>query len=230
MKETAIIIPNYNGMQYLETCLSSLEKQTCREFTIYLVDNGSTDQSRSYVSAHFPEVQWIQLDQNYGFSRAVNEGIRRTREPYVILLNNDTQAEERFVEEMLEGIRRHPKAFSAGAKMLSWQERDKIDDAGNYYNMLGWAFARGKGKPETGYQKEQKVFAACEEAPGHRYLFLTKNILPIWKIWISATAPGSLGMRTGFCRGQGFTMWAAEPAVPDTICSRSGILPETMFI
>ena len=80
MKETAIIIPNYNGMQYLETCLSSLEKQTCREFTIYLVDNGSTDQSRSYVSAHFPEVQWIQLDQNYGFSRAVNEGIRRTRE------------------------------------------------------------------------------------------------------------------------------------------------------
>ena len=47
MKETAIIIPNYNGMQYLETCLSSLEKQTCREFTIYLVDNGSTDQSRS---------------------------------------------------------------------------------------------------------------------------------------------------------------------------------------
>ena len=50
MKETAIIIPNYNGMQYLETCLSSLEKQTCREFTIYLVDNGSTDQSRSYSS------------------------------------------------------------------------------------------------------------------------------------------------------------------------------------
>ena len=175
MKETAIIIPNYNGMQYLETCLSSLEKQTCREFTIYLVDNGSTDQSRSYVSAHFPEVQWIQLDQNYGFSRAVNEGIRRTREPYVILLNNDTQAEEGFVEEMLEGIRRHPKAFSAGAKMLSWQERDKIDDAGNYYNMLGWAFARGKGKPETGYQKEQKVFAACAGAAIYRRSLLEKT-------------------------------------------------------
>ncbi len=175
MKETAIIIPNYNGMQYLETCLSSLEKQTCREFSIYLVDNGSTDQSRSYVSAHFPEVQWIQLDQNYGFSRAVNEGIRRTREPYVILLNNDTQAEERFVEEMLEGIRRHPKAFSAGAKMLSWQERDKIDDAGNYYNMLGWAFARGKGKPETGYQKEQKVFAACAGAAIYRRSLLEKT-------------------------------------------------------
>ena len=76
---------------------------------------------------------------------------------------------------MLEGIRRHPKAFSAGAKMLSWQERDKIDDAGNYYNMLGWAFARGKGKPETGYQKEQKVFAACAGAAIYRRSLLEKT-------------------------------------------------------
>lgn len=168
MKEVAIVIPNYNGMQYLETCLSSLERQSFREFNIYLVDNGSTDQSRSFVSGRFPGVQWIQLDQNYGFSRAVNEGILRSEEPYVILLNNDTQAEETFVEELLQGIRRHPKAFSAGAKMLSWQERDKIDDAGNYYNMLGWAFARGKGKPEEKYRKEQKVFAACAGAAIYR--------------------------------------------------------------
>lgn len=77
---------------------------------------------RSYVSAHFPEVQWIQLDQNYGFSRAVNEGIRRTREPYVILLNNDTQAEERFVEEMLEGIRGQCAVYQSdrGVRGFGW--------------------------------------------------------------------------------------------------------------
>ena len=56
MKEVAIVIPNYNGMQYLETCLSSLERQSFREFNIYLVDNGSTDQSRSFVSGRFPGV------------------------------------------------------------------------------------------------------------------------------------------------------------------------------
>ena len=60
MKEVAIVIPNYNGMQYLETCLSSLERQSFREFNIYLVDNGSTDQSRSFVSGRFPGVLWIQ--------------------------------------------------------------------------------------------------------------------------------------------------------------------------
>ena len=175
MKEVAIVIPNYNGMQYLETCLTSLARQSFCDFTVYLVNNGSTDQSRSYVAEHFPEVKWIQLDQNYGFSRAVNEGILHSIEPYIVLLNNDTQAEETFVEELLQGIRRHPKAFSAGAKMLSWQERDKIDDAGNYYNMLGWAFARGKGSAETRYQKEQKVFTACAGAAIYRRSLLEET-------------------------------------------------------
>ena len=175
MKEVAIVIPNYNGMQYLEQCLTTLARQRYSDFTVYLVDNGSTDQSRSYVAEHFPEVKWIQLDQNYGFSRAVNEGILHSIEPYIVLLNNDTQAEETFVEELLQGIRRHPKAFSAGAKMLSWQERDKIDDAGNYYNMLGWAFARGKGSAETRYQKEQKVFTACAGAAIYRRSLLEET-------------------------------------------------------
>ena len=236
MKEVAIVIPNYNGMQYLETCLSSLERQSFREFNIYLVDNGSTDQSRSFVSGRFPGVQWIQLDQNYGFSRAVNEGILRSEEPYVILLNNDTQAEETFVEEILQGIRRHPKAFSAGAKMLSWQERDKIDDAGNYYNMLGWAFARGKGKPEenTGRSRRFSRPARARRFTGEncwrRQDCLTRSISLIWKIWISVTGPGFWDMRTGFSRKRAYIMWAAVPAVPDTIFSRSAIHRETISI
>lgn len=175
MKEIAVIIPNYNGMQYLESCLRSLEQQTFRGFSIYLVDNGSTDGSRNYVETHFPEVKWIQLDQNYGFSRAVNEGIRRSKEPYVILLNNDTQVKEGFAEELLSGMLRHPRAFSGGAKMISWVERDKIDDAGNYYNMLGWAFARGKGRSEDRYRKETKVFAACAGAAIYRRSVLART-------------------------------------------------------
>ena len=175
MKEIAVIIPNYNGMQYLEECLKALERQTFRKFTIYLVDNGSTDGSRKYVETHFPSVQWIQLNQNYGFSRAVNEGIRCSSEPYIILLNNDTQVREKFVEELRAGILRHPKAFSGGAKMLSWKERDKIDDAGNYYNMLGWAFARGKGKEKERYGKEEKVFAACAGAAIYRRSILEQT-------------------------------------------------------
>ena len=61
-------------------------------------------------------------------------------------------------------MKEHPGTFSCQAKMLKLQDRDKIDDAGNYYCALGWAFADGKGKPETRYNREKRVFSACAGA------------------------------------------------------------------
>ena len=52
--------------------------------------------------------------------------------------------------------------------MLQFHDRGKIDDAGNYYNCLGWAFALGKGKPEEKYRKERKIFASCGGAAIYR--------------------------------------------------------------
>ena len=56
----------------------------------------------------------------------------------MILLNNDTEVFQDFVERLYEGICKRKNAFACSAKLISYQERDKIDDAGNYYNMLGW--------------------------------------------------------------------------------------------
>ena len=161
MDKVAVVIPNYNGYRYLETCFAALAKQTFTEFTTYFVDNGSQDESCAFLREHYPETKIIQLDDNYGFSRAVNEGIRRSKEPYVILLNNDTEVFPDFVERLYEGICKRKNAFACSAKLISYQERDKIDDAGNYYNMLGWAFARGKGKPVSEFETSDRIFAAC---------------------------------------------------------------------
>ena len=136
MDKVAVVIPNYNGYRYLETCFAALAKQTFTEFTTYFVDNGSQDESCAFLREHYPETKIIQLDDNYGFSRAVNEGIRRSKEPYVILLNNDTEVFQDFVERLYEGICKRKNAFACSAKLISYQERDKIDDAGNYFNML----------------------------------------------------------------------------------------------
>ena len=133
MQEVSVVIPNFNGMAYLDGVLSSLERQTIRNFEVILVDNGSTDGSCAFVSAEYPWVHMIQLPENYGFSRAVNEGIHAARSPYVLLLNNDTEAEPDFLEEMVAALRRHKKAFSCQAKMIQLHDRDKMDDAGNYY-------------------------------------------------------------------------------------------------
>ncbi|MDO5136332.1 MAG: glycosyltransferase family 2 protein [Eubacteriales bacterium] len=168
MQEVSVIIPNYNGIAYLDGVLSSLERQTLRDFEVILVDNGSTDGSASFVAFAYPWVRLIQLSENFGFSRAVNEGIRAARSPYVLLLNNDTEAEANFLEEMRAAIQRHENAFSCGAKMVQFFDRDKLDDAGNYYNALGWAFARGKGRDVHAFDREERVFSSCAGAAIYR--------------------------------------------------------------
>ncbi len=168
MQEISIIIPNYNGMAFLEGVLGSLECQTNEDFDVILVDNGSTDGSGAFVAANYPWVRMIQLPENFGFCKAVNEGIRVSRSPYVLLLNNDTEVETDFVAEMLAAITRHKNAFSCSAKMVQYHDRDRLDDAGNYYCALGWSFARGKGRDIHTFDREERVFAACGGAAIYR--------------------------------------------------------------
>ena len=168
MKKVSVIIPNYNGMQYVKRCLDSLMAQTLKDWEILFIDNGSADGSRELVEKEYPLVKVIALPENLGFCGAVNIGIRAATAPYVVLLNNDTEAEPEFLQELYDGIRRKPRAFSGGAMMLQFHDREKIDDAGNFYNALGWAFALGKGKPAADYNKERKIFSACGGAAIYR--------------------------------------------------------------
>lgn len=168
MSIVSVVVPNYNGMQYVKTCMDSLMKQTLSDVEILFVDNGSDDGSREYVDLHYPTVRVITFSENMGFCKAVNEGIRASTSDYVVLLNNDTEAEPDFLKELYLGIRKKNKAFSAAAMMLQFHNRELIDDAGDFYSALGWAFARGKGKPAHLYGEEKKIFSACGGAAIYR--------------------------------------------------------------
>lgn len=168
MADTTVIIPNLNGIHYLKNCLDSL--YACEEtaFPVIVVDNGSTDGSRELVRREYPDVRLLCFAQNRGFSAAVNAGIRLADTPYVILLNNDTVVERRFVSRLTDAVRHSPRYFSAGAKMVSLRDPEIIDDAGDFYCALGWAFARGKGRPQTLYRTPCDIFAACGGAAVYR--------------------------------------------------------------
>ncbi len=162
---STIVIPNYNGINYIENCLRCLEHEPAH---VIVVDNGSDDGSRQIVQEKFPQVRLIGLDRNYGFCRAVNVGIAAGTTPYVILLNNDTEVQEGFVRAMEQPLERHPEIFSGSAQMRNLQRPGLIDDAGDYYCALGWAFARGRDKPIQGYQYRCRIFAACGGAAIYR--------------------------------------------------------------
>lgn len=165
--EVTVIIPNYNGKQLLENCIETLEKQTCPDFKLLVIDNGSTDGSVD-VTSDVLDLEMIALKENTGFCGAVNIGIEHTKTPYFILLNNDTEAEPEFVEALLEGISKSERIFSCGAMMIDYHNRELIDNAGDYYTTLGWAVARAKGKKVTDYDKTRKVFSCCGGAAIYR--------------------------------------------------------------
>lgn len=171
---STIIIPNYNGIKYIENCLASLAGEPAG---VIVVDNGSVDGSREVVEEKFPSVRVIALDKNYGFCGAVNRGIEESREDkatYVILLNNDTTVQHGFVRALEAALDGDRKAFSGAARMVNMYHPELIDDAGDYYCALGWAFAEGKDKPAADYARPREIFSACGGACIYRRSVLGK--------------------------------------------------------
>lgn len=174
MPKVSIVIPNYNGLKYLETCMNALRRQTMKDMEILFVDNGSADGSSEYIKTHYPEAVLIQLAENTGFCGAVNAGITKAKAPYVLLLNNDTEATETFVEELYRAIEKDARIFSCSSKMVQFHNRALMDDAGDLYCALGWAYARGKNKPLADFEEEQDVFFSCAGAAIYRKSILDK--------------------------------------------------------
>jgi GT2 family glycosyltransferase len=165
--EVTVIIPNYNGKTLLENCIKTLEQQTCNEFKLMVIDNGSTDGS-TCVTSQLTDFEMVALPTNTGFCGAVNEGIRRTETPYFILLNNDTEVEPEFVEALLCAIKSAENIFSCSAMMIDYQNRELLDNAGDLYTALGWARALGKGKRLSACSRGCKIFSSCGGAAIYR--------------------------------------------------------------
>lgn len=164
--KTTIIIPNYNGLSFMEPCFESLKEQIVRDFKVLVVDNGSTDGSVEWLKEH--RVPSIFLKENTGFSGAVNTGIRAADTPYVLLLNNDTRVEPGFVAAMERAMDQSPKIFSVSSRMIQMYHPDRLDDAGDMYSLLGWAYQRGVGRDLTHYRRSSRVFSACAGAAIYR--------------------------------------------------------------
>ena len=168
MPRLTVVIPNYNGEKYIEGCLNSLNKQTMTDYELIIVDNASVDGSMDIINNMCHKADILQLDKNYGFAHAVNVGIEAACCEYVLLLNNDTEADEDFLENMLAAIERSPKIFSVSARMVQMYNHSLIDSAGDLYCGLGWAYSRGKDSPVCDYNKSSRIFSSCGGAAIYR--------------------------------------------------------------
>ena len=107
--KVSVILVNYNGKEYNDKCIRSVLRSTiCDNLQVVVVDNASTDNSIVELKAHWGnnnQVTILELNRNYGFSKANNEGIKWAMAhgfTHFMLLNNDTEIEPDTIEEMLK--------------------------------------------------------------------------------------------------------------------------------
>lgn len=172
----SVIIPNWNGSKLLKDCLSSLGKQTFKDFEIILVDNGSTDNSLKYVKNNFSEVRIISLQKNFGFARAINEGVRASSAEYVVFLNNDTSVDKNWLTSLIEYANRYLEVISVNSKLLNFYDKKTIDGVGMLINEVGQAKSIGWQEEDNGqYEGAQYIFGAT----GGASIFRRKDFVKI---------------------------------------------------
>ena len=146
----SVIVVNHDLAERLRECLKSLLEQSYRPFEVLVVDNASSDESRS-ISMSFPEerVRLVRLDRNQGFAGGNNAGMRQARGQFIALLNNDAVADPYWLERMVKAMHSSLEIGMCASKILFFQT-DIIDKAGHLMYLDGQNRGRGTGERDEG--------------------------------------------------------------------------------
>ncbi|NOK60791.1 MAG: glycosyltransferase family 2 protein [Chloroflexi bacterium AL-W] len=126
----SIIIPTWNGLRHLPTCLEALFSQLPAYAEIILVDNGSTDATASWCQTTYPEVRIISLQENRGFTGGITTGLRAAQGQYLLLLNDDAFVEPHCLDVLLETLEHNPHIGAAGGLLTFAHQPDLVASAG----------------------------------------------------------------------------------------------------
>lgn len=140
----SIIILNFNAGKLLFNCIESLSKLTYQNIELIVVDNNSTDNSQNECKKKYPQIKLIQNMENLGFCEGNNIGIRSAMGEFLILLNPDTKVDKNLLRELLTEYNKKGEGLYQ-PKLLSMDEPEKINSAGNMIHIFGFGFSRGKG-------------------------------------------------------------------------------------
>ena len=172
MKRTAVVILNWNGRQHLEQFLPSVVAHTPQRVRIIVADNGSTDDSVAFLEQHYPVIEIIRLEQNYGFAEGYNRALEQVDAEFFILLNSDVEVTAGWVEPLVATLTNNRSVAAVAPKLRSYGNRDHFEyagAAGGYIDVLGYPFCRGRilstlEQDNGQYDTAQEVFWASGAA------------------------------------------------------------------
>jgi hypothetical protein len=147
-----VLVINWNGLEHLEECFSSLLASTYPNARFVLIDNGSTDGSAAFVRSRYEtdgRVQILELESNLGWSRGNNVGIRQAiaqNADYVLLLNNDTATAPDAIQKLVEMAEGNPRVGAVAPKMLMYDNPDLLNSVGLECSLIASSWDLGIGR------------------------------------------------------------------------------------
>lgn len=158
-----VLVLNYKGIPHLDECMGSLLDMDYGNFKVVMVDNASTDGSRDYVRANFPDVEIVQNERNEQFAKGMNVGMRYVlgrKAEYIALLNNDILAERLWLTEMVNAISSAPDIGAVVSRLMYYGNRKILNGIGVDVTRLAYAIDRGQGEIfKEKYRRSEEVIA-----------------------------------------------------------------------
>lgn len=162
-----IVILNWNGRAHLERFLPSVVAHS-GEASVVVADNGSNDDSVPFLREHYPQVELLQLDQNYGFAEGYNRALSRIEADCYVLLNSDVEVEEGWLNPLVARLAADEKVAALAPKIISYERKSDFEyagAAGGFIDCFGYPFCRGRildtiEKDQGQYDTAREVFWA----------------------------------------------------------------------
>jgi len=150
----AVMILNFNRLDFLQSCLASIPTPIPPNVSIYVIDNGSTDGSTRFVRKRYPRIKLITFTRNLGFAEAYNRAIAQVEADYILMLNNDTAIlSSSWIRLLARHLERDAATAACGCKLVTMRDHRVLDSVG----VMGIKYWRGFvdiGK----YEKDQHQY------------------------------------------------------------------------
>ena len=147
MQNTAVVILNYNGLNWLSKFLPNVHRHSKNDADIVVIDNGSTDKSIAFIESEYKEIQLIKLPENLGFAEGYNKGVANLKHDFFILLNSDVEVTPNWIAPIIQFFETDSNIAAIQPKILSQLDKEKFEHAGaagGYIDKFGFPFCRGR--------------------------------------------------------------------------------------
>jgi GT2 family glycosyltransferase len=162
VNQVAVLVLNRDGAHFLDACFQSLLKITQPSFDIYLIDNASSDSSIELTRTRYPTVRIIRNETNLGFAGAYDQAIRVLDYEYVVLLNNDTLVEAKWLQALFTPAEDDEEVAACTSKIVMMSDHTILDHAGGMLTLTGSGLDVGKWSKDRGqYQAAREVGFGC---------------------------------------------------------------------